>query len=121
MNMTLEKSDVVATNDLNTLELRRQALEDEINTAQTEIQKAKAKQKSTGEYADAIWFAEQKELVRTKTSELHRINREIKALNKQPPRSNTYSILFVQAAKQLLDPETLEKVDSLTNQWIQEK
>lgn len=104
--------------EMRQLETRRAKLEMEIGNAQAELDQAKANQKKTGEYMDPIEFAELKTKVRDGTNELHALNRDIKALRSKINRSNPKASYFQQAAKQILDEDTYNKVEDLANNWI---
>lgn len=91
--------------ELELLENTRQNLESQIEDAQLSIQEAKANKNLTGEYINPVDFNNYKTTVRTKTSELHIVNRKIKMFRLQLSKPDMKATYFYEAAKQHLDPE----------------
>jgi hypothetical protein len=100
------------------LEEQRSQLETIIGEAQGQLDEAKARQRLTGEYADADWFIKTKALIRDETVKLHGINRRIKDIKSQMSRANPKAAYFQEAAKKVLDSDTYNKINSIANEWM---
>jgi hypothetical protein len=126
MSSVLEQPTQIVENNpnlrdkLKQLEETRDGLQVLIADAQQQLDEAKAKQKITGEYADAEWFAKTRAAIREETTELHNTNRQIKTIRAQLSRSNPKAAYFQQAARKVLSPEQYDEINSLANKWIKE-
>lgn len=103
--------------DLVKLEQERQKIQAEILTAQDNIAKAKTELRTSGKYADDSWFQEQQHIVRTRTVDLHAINRLIKATKAHANRSS-YQNAFIEATKTTVDTETVKRIHSKTMEML---
>jgi hypothetical protein len=92
-----------------------------LEQAQSDLDDAIAKQKISGEYADPVWFAKTKGVIREKTNELHSINRQIKAIKMNLNRSNPRAAYFQQAARNIVDDDTYKQIEELANSWLNAK
>lgn len=107
--------------ELNELKEQTSYLNDKTLELQSQIDAAKAKQKQTGEYADAQWFSDTKTAIRENTNKLHLLNRRIRDIRSQLSRSNPKAAYFQQAARKVLSPEIYTEINSLANQWMTQK
>ena len=85
----------------------------QILTAQAEISTAKAAFKSHGDRADEKWFQERMQFVRDKTTELHTLNRDFKAVQNKEKDANMAGLRFMSVAKSHLSPEVFKSISEL--------
>ncbi len=117
--MSLIKENLIE--ELKELESSRDEITSAITQTQKELEKAKAKQKITGEYSDAEWFIGAKSLVREKTVLLHETSRKIKQIKSQLGRPSVKANYFQEAAKKILPEEEYKKINILADNWLLNK
>lgn len=98
--------------DVATLEEMRNKLDDECNEIQLQLDLAKARAYTNGEYADPGWFARAKHALRCRRSEFNRLAREIATIRKadRVAAQQQQERIFVEVCRERFDEDVWTSV-----------